>query len=122
MQPSLGHRAVQEKVVAHEAVADRTLIVVLALISILLLLVTSPAKAQRPDLRVTRAALGTWIHGVDDEIAEREIGEAGVPTLIQLLADPTFPRRDNVVAFLAHLGGPDATRALVRFLQAPPAA
>ena len=45
-----------------------------------------------------------------------------MPTLIQLLADPTFPRRDNVVAFLAHLGGPDATRALVRFLQAPPAA
>ncbi len=122
MQPPLGHRAVQERVAARPAVADQTLIVVLALISILLLLVTSPARAQRPDPRVTRAALGTWIHGVNDEIAEREIGEAGVPTLIQLLADPTFPRRDNVVAFLAHLGGPDATRALVRFLQAPPAA
>ena len=122
MQPPLVHRTARTRVAARRAVADRTLIAVLALLSILLLLVTSPARAQRPDPRVTRAALGTWIHGVNDEIAEREIGAAGVPTLIQLLADPTFPRRDNVVAFLAHLGGPDATRALVRFLQAPPAA
>ena len=99
------------------------MIAVLALLSILLLLVTSPARAQRPDPRVTRAALGTWIHGINDEIAEREIGEAGVPALIQLLADPTFPRRDNVVAFLALPGRRrEPRRRWCSSSQAPPAA
>ncbi len=55
--------------------------------------------------RVERAALATYIHGMTDEIALREVGHAGLPALRALLRDPDFPRRDNVVAFMAHLGG-----------------
>jgi hypothetical protein len=102
-------------------VSGRFLIGALALLSILLFLAVRGAEAQQSDARIAQAALRTWIHGVDDELAEREVGEAGVSALIHLLADPSFPRRDNVVALLAHLGGPDATRALAAFLQSPPA-
>ena len=81
----------------------------------------APAPGETLEARVAAAVRGTWVHGVTDAIAEREVGEAGVPVLVRLLADPAFDRRDNVVAFLAHLGGPDATRALVGFLESPPA-
>src|SRR5688500_5964664 len=55
------------------------------------------------------------------EIAEREVGAAGVPALLALLGDPSFPRRDNVVAFLAYLGDDSATDALLGHLRRPPA-
>jgi hypothetical protein len=70
--------------------------------------------------RVERAALALYIHGMTAEIAEREVGVAGLPVLQELLADPAFPRRDNVVAFLAFLGGSDATRSLALILESPP--
>ena len=40
-----------------------------------------------------------------DDIARSEVGEAGIPILLHLLFEPDLPRRDNVVAFLAHLDG-----------------
>jgi hypothetical protein len=46
----------------------------------------------------------------------RDVGHAGIGELLALLEDPAFPRRDNVVAFLAYLGGPETTPALVRVL------
>jgi len=71
--------------------------------------------------RVRRAALATYIHGMTDDIAAREVGAQGIPFLIELLADPDFPRRDNVVAFLAHLDRGSATAALQELLDHPPA-
>jgi hypothetical protein len=80
----------------------------------------SPAADARRD-RVVAAALKTYIHGMSSEIAQREIAAGDVPILLELLADGAFPRRDNVVAFLAYLGGDDAAQALSDFLRQPPA-
>jgi hypothetical protein len=71
--------------------------------------------------RVLFAMSRLWFHGIDDEIANREVGPEGVPVLLELLADPRFPRRDNVVAFLTHLDGPGITDGLMEFLSSPPA-
>lgn len=70
---------------------------------------------------VVGAVLGTYIHGITPEIAQEEVGAEGVPVLLDLLADASFPRRDNVVGFLAHLGGTETTQAILDFLQQPPA-
>ena len=74
-----------------------------------------------PGERIRAAAMAVYVHGVTEEIASVEVGLQGVPVLQQLLHDPGFPRRDNVVAFLAFLGGASETDALIRLLEAPPA-
>lgn len=82
---------------------------------------TTAGDASRAlDARVVEAALGTHVHGVDDELARELVGQAGVPTLRALLRDDSFPRRDNVVAFLARLDEGAATLDLVRALRAAP--
>ena len=68
---------------------------------------------------VRDAALRVYIHGMTAEIADQEVGRGGLRELLALLDDPAFPRRDNVVAFLAYLGGEESTRALVRMLDRP---
>jgi hypothetical protein len=73
------------------------------------------------EARVVAAATRTYVHGMNDEIASREVGPSGVPYLLTLLEDPDCPRRDNVVAFLAHLRSAEATPTLLRFLERPPA-
>ena len=80
-----------------------------------------PAAAQSAmtEARVRDAALVTYIHGMNDEIAAREVGLEGVPALLGLLGDPAFPRRDNVVAFLGHLRSKTATASLAGFLAHP---
>jgi hypothetical protein len=80
----------------------------------------APAAAGDRE-RIVQAALTTYIHGMNALIAQQEVGPGSVPILLQLLADPAFPRRDNVVAFLAYLGGDDAARALSSFVANPPA-
>jgi len=70
--------------------------------------------------QVIEAALVTYVHGMTDEIAQETVGPEGVPVLLRLLADPSFPRRDNVVAYLAYLGDDSATTALTAFLRNPP--
>jgi len=80
---------------------------------------TQPGTADEAQ-RVRRAALVTYVHGMTDEIAEREVGKEGVPYLLSLLEEPDFTRRDNVVAFLAHLPLAQITPALQRFLEHPP--
>jgi len=94
----------------------------------LLAALSAPAGAQTvvetpADLeeRVRRAARATYVHGMTDEIAAREVGPEGVPILLRLLAEPRFPRRDNVVAFLAHLASDEATPALLSHLENAPA-
>jgi hypothetical protein len=80
-----------------------------------------PVAAKTLEQRVRAAVLRTYVHGMTAEIAERKVGAAGVPFLLALLADPSFPRRDNVVAFLTYLGDDAAGDALVDFLRQPPA-
>jgi hypothetical protein len=67
------------------------------------------------------ALTATYFHGITEEIAREEVGAERVPELLALLDDPHFPRRDNLVGFLAFLGGPEATRALTELIEAPPA-
>ena len=62
----------------------------------------------------------TYIHGITPETARRAVPASRRAELPALLADPGFPRRDNLVAFLAHLGGPEATEALRGLLVDPP--
>lgn len=69
--------------------------------------------------RVRAAALITYIHGMTDEIASREVGLDGVEVLLELLRDPAFPRRDNVVALLAHLPTAQSVAPLLAQLQSP---
>jgi hypothetical protein len=78
-------------------------------------------EAQTLRERVRTEALHTYYHGVTAELARERIGPGGESALIDLLAEPTFPRRDNVVAFLGFLGGGESTVALLRFLGDPPA-
>ena len=85
------------------------------------LFVSLPLPAAAVSDRVRDAATATYFHGMTREIAEREAGPEAVPELIALLGDPDFPRRDNVVAFLAYLGGAEAVAPLKRLLDQPPA-
>jgi hypothetical protein len=71
--------------------------------------------------RVREAALGIYVHGMTQEIAEREVGPEGVPYLLELLQDPEFERRDNVVAFLAYLGSDGEAPAVASFVASRPA-
>ena len=95
-----------------------------AMVSCLILVFATLARAAGPtaptDAGVREAALGLYIHGMTAEIADREVGAKGVPALLRLLADPSFPRRDNVVAFLAYLGDGTVTPALIALLADPP--
>ena len=88
----------------------------LALLSVSLAL---PSAAGDLEERVRAAASVTYIHGMTEEIAEREIGREGVPFLLELLRDPDFERRDNVVAFLAYLADDRQAQALLRYLEDP---
>jgi hypothetical protein len=72
------------------------------------------------DAEVRQAMLQTWFHGVDDDIARQVLGSGAIPALRRILKDPAFPRRDNIVAFLAHLEGESAATDLVRMLADPP--
>ena len=95
----------------------------LAVSALLAVTAAWPSQAASPEVRsrVVDAASRVWVHGVNDEIAASEVGTEGVPVLLELLADPSFPRRDNVVAFLTHLTGPGAPEGLRAFLARPPA-
>jgi len=81
----------------------------------------APTRATQEDLRarVERASLATYIHGMTDEIAMAEVGPEGLESLRALLRDPGFSRRDNVVAFIAHLGGAAEREALLDYLSDP---
>ena len=79
-----------------------------------------PTMAANQTLAHVRAAASrTYIHGMTREIALREVGRTGVPTLLQLLDDPTFERRDNVVAMLGFLVEGAEVEALVDALRTP---
>ena len=90
-------------------------------LSALLLLATSLVAAESLDSRVRHAVDQIYFHGIDAETARREVGVEGVPVLLQLLADPGCERRDNVVAFLTHLGDDRTVSGLVRLIEYPPA-
>ena len=91
------------------------------LVAALFLPAAAPLPAQSDLERVRTEASYTYYHGITEDIARERIGPEGVPALLELLADPTFPRRDNVVAFLTYLGGAESTAALLDLLDDPPA-
>ena len=93
----------------------------LAIALLLVIGLRGPVAAGTLEERVRTAALATYVHGMTAEIANREVGRAGVPALLALLADPSFRRRDNVVAFLTYLGDDSVTDALLGHLRRPPA-
>jgi hypothetical protein len=78
------------------------------------------AVPQDLDPSVVQAALGLYVHGMTPALAEDLVGREGIPTLRRLLADPTFPRHDNVVGMLACLDDGSATEDLLTFLREPP--
>jgi hypothetical protein len=84
------------------------------------LLAAREDRREQIDARVVSAALETYIHGMTPELAEQIAGSTGLPALRALLREPTFPRRDNVVAILACLGDASTTDDLVGFLSRPP--
>ena len=92
-----------------------------AVVSLTLLAAPLQASEGR-DAALRRAMLATYVHGVDEQLAARVVQEDQLPALRRLLMDPTFPRRDNVVAFLAQRDGPLAVGALLGFLRQPPVA
>lgn len=105
----------------HERLTNR-----IAILACLLAAAVTTAAAREPrtaatglETRVRRAALATYVHGMTDEIAAREVGPEGVPYLLRLLVEPVFPRRDNVVALLAHLASDEVTTALLSHLENP---
>ena len=63
----------------------------------------------------------TYIHGITEKIALNAAEAASEEEMVRLLDEAAFPRRDNLVAFLAHLGGAPAREALERLLASPPA-
>lgn len=72
-------------------------------------------NARERDLEDVREALETtYVHGVTEEIARDLVGSESVTELVAILEDPSFPRHDNVVAFLAHLGGVSRTAGASR--------
>jgi len=73
------------------------------------------------DAEYREALLHTYIHGINDELAQQVLGPGALPLLRTLLFDPDFPRRDNVVAFIAHLDHGESTSDLLAFVSAPPA-
>ena len=83
----------------------------------------SPAAASEESRQddAYQALLRTYIHGMTDELAQEVLGPDALPLLRRLLFDPAFPRRDNVVAFIAHLDEGEATGDLLAFLANPPA-
>jgi hypothetical protein len=78
-------------------VQNRSIVVVCSFL--VLLLSGGPTLADSQRDRVVDAALKTYIHGMNAVIAQQEVDPGSVPVFLQLLADPAFPRRDNVVAF-----------------------
>lgn len=93
---------------------------VCAIVTVALVVITGRmASADALEDRVVAACGRLYIEGISAEIAAAEVGREGVPVLLRLLADPAFRRRDNVVAFLWHLGGPESTDALVHAIESP---
>lgn len=72
------------------------------------------------EAKVRAAVERTYVHGMTDAIAREEVGAEAIPLLLQLLFEPDLPRRDNVVAFLAHLDGEGMTPGLLAFLDGSP--
>jgi hypothetical protein len=92
----------------------------MAVFSLLLLLAAALPAAVSDPAQVREAMLRTYYHGVDDALAARVLDPQAVAELRVLLRESDFPRRDNVVAFLAHLDRGSSTSDLLRFLSDPP--
>ncbi|GEM_PF-6598802 len=82
---------------------------------------TSSEKERAPEADLRQAMSRLYIHGVTRDLALAEVGEEAVPRLRTLLFDKSFPRRDNVVLFLAQLDRSGRVAAdFRRLLENPP--
>jgi hypothetical protein len=81
----------------------------------------SLAAELRAHPRAARACMATFVHGITPELTQAEIGADAVPLLHRLLVAPSFPRRDNVVAFLGFSGGDAEALAIAGYLAQSPA-
>lgn len=79
------------------------------------------ARGPAPEAAVREAMLVLYVHGVDDDLARSVLPAGSVPILLAFLREPQFPRRDNVMAFLAHTNEEDPTAGILAFLADPPA-
>ncbi len=101
----------------HRKSASRSALLCLVLVSFFLSSVAASADDLKTTDEIREAALLSYIHGMTPEIAREQIGTSGLATLRTLLADPTFSRPDNVVAFLAMLGTAEDVELLWVFLE-----
>jgi hypothetical protein len=95
--------------------------IVLACLVLLQASAATTKGAETLEQRVADAVDRVYIHGISEETARLQVGEDGVGFLLRMLRDPACRQRDNVVAFLTHLGGSEATAALLAFIKGPPA-
>jgi len=68
---------------------------------------------------VREAMLRTYIHGVDEKLVAQLLQPGDELALRALLQQPDFPRRDNLVAFLAFMAGDDAVPDLLSLFAQP---
>lgn len=87
-------------------------------LGILVLSFTQGAAADETQ-GLRRAMARTYIHGVTPELAEQVAADRS-DELVDLLFDPSFEHRDNVVAFLGYVGDEAGADALLAFLSNPP--
>ena len=80
-------------------------------------LVAQQAPSDRESV-VRAAMLATYIHGVDDKLAAQVLQPGDEGILRALLLDPDFPRRDNLVAFLAFVGSDDSVPDMLSLVSA----
>ena len=78
-----------------------------------------PAIANRLD-RVEAACRLVYIHGINAELTQRTLEPEDIASLHGLLRNPSFERRDNVVAFLIYAGDSSTVPELRRLLEEPP--
>ena len=99
----------------------RAALMILSMISL-----TLSGSASAGDLAASRAEtvreamLHTYIHGVDEVLAAEVLDPGDEVHLLELLRDDAFPRRDNIVAFLAFVGNDDVVPGLLQRLARRP--
>jgi hypothetical protein len=77
---------------------------------------SSRAHCEGLDDLACRAVTARYYEGVTDTDAKRALELAGETWILSAMRDPKFSRPDNLVAFLYHRGGSQASSALVDFV------
>jgi hypothetical protein len=96
---------------------------ILSVLLFCLCLTPGVSVAQQPptgrEAIVREAMLATYFHGVDEKLTAEILRPGDEQVLRSLLSDPDFPRRDNLVAFLAFAGDDGAVPDLLSLFSQP---